>query len=90
MSQLRKEFRLLRALKGAPMSILFAFQTIDTSMYPNMLCVATGYPTDEILSALFLLSEMGLAVEHPDGKWAERVTIPPHESTFPAGLICPN
>ena len=90
MPRLKKEILLLRTLKGAPMSILFAFQIINQPLDIPLLSLATGYSVDEILTALLTLREMGVVMEHPGGRWTERLVFTDPDFLHPPNLISIN
>jgi hypothetical protein len=81
---------LLHFLKGAPLSILYAFEVLVEPAYPRTLCIITGYHKDEILPALHLLRKLNLAVKNPDGRWGSPIFLENYESITPPVILCPN
>ena len=60
---------LLRTLRGAPLSCLFALETVRIPMSLDLLSRILDYSTEETEDALELLREMGSIVQGPDEKW---------------------
>jgi len=59
----------LRALKGAPLSVLLALW-VHGSLGRRALCIKTGYQRDTVGDALLLLEDLGLVVRPSYRKWA--------------------
>ena len=60
---------LLRTLRGAPLSCLFALETIRIPMSLKLLSRILDYSVEETEDALELLRDMGSIVQGPDEKW---------------------
>ena len=65
----KKLILLFCTLRGAPLSCLFALETVRTPMSLDMLSQILGYNLEETEDALELLRNMGSIVQGPDEKW---------------------
>jgi len=67
-----------------------ALQIINQPLDIPLLSLATGYSVDEILTALLTLREMGVVMEHPGGRWTERLVFTDPDFLHPPNLISIN
>jgi hypothetical protein len=92
---LENPIRMVRELKGAPLSILFALSVVHQRVSQAWLEGVTGYTDKPISSALNYLEEIGLA-DHTSSGWkltgkAKQLPLPLEISTGTAEeLPCPN
>ena len=87
MKNKREHLIILRLLKGAPLSVLYALQVWDQPMEVSFLYLLVDYSQEEVASGLLLLKTLGLAAMCRDGTWLARRNHPSYEFTIPEGFI---